>query len=100
MVGKFHALFLGTIFLAGCQTGSIGPSPEETIPCNECSDSPRFRSQCCYYGRKDLVGRVYFDFDGAKMSDGDRQSLKSVAAELNAYPERGVLLMGFCDGKG
>ncbi|MDR2664215.1 MAG: OmpA family protein [Puniceicoccales bacterium] len=99
MVRRFCVLLLGSIFLAGCQTVPIGPTPEETVCSEECGDSAHFRSRCAY-GRKGLVGRVHFDFDGAKVSEGDRQALKSVALELNNYPERGVLLAGFYDGKG
>jgi outer membrane protein OmpA-like peptidoglycan-associated protein len=88
--------------LVGCGTTKKGPSPELTICCYDCEDTPHYR--CCKsggdYGHKDLVGQVFFGVDDVKLGDDDKYTLRAVAAELNGYPERGVLLVGYCDGKG
>ncbi|MDR2667953.1 MAG: OmpA family protein [Puniceicoccales bacterium] len=90
------------LLLSGCGSTQTGPSPELTVCGYGCEDTAHYRSSkdCHDYGRKDLVGQVFFGVDDVKLGDDDKYTLRAVIAELNSYPERGVLLVGYCDGKG
>ena len=90
------------LLLSGCGSTQPGPSPESTIYCCSCEDSAHYRcdKDGRAYGHKDLVGQVFFGVDDVKLGDDDKYTLRAVAAELNSYPERDVLLVGYCDGKG
>ncbi|MDR1436460.1 MAG: OmpA family protein [Puniceicoccales bacterium] len=104
MVKYVHSLAMVSLALAlaGCKTVSPGPSPEATLCSCDCEDTAHYRRQngSFAYGSKDLVGQVFFAVDDVKLDDDDRRTIKAVAVELNNYPERGVLLVGYCDSKG
>jgi OOP family OmpA-OmpF porin len=60
----------------------------------------RFHAPGGDYGHRDLLGQVFFAFDGATIGAEDKELLRGIAAELNAHPERTVTLIGYSDWQG
>ncbi|MDR3117730.1 MAG: OmpA family protein [Puniceicoccales bacterium] len=94
MARIFAALGL-TLLLGGC-AGVSPPTPEQTLG-GEVGDTAHYRLSGEDYGPGDLLGQVFFTFDGAGVGADDLPLLHTIAAGLCEFPDRTVTLVGYCD---
>lgn len=101
------SLFLLGLALSVTSVGCVsheGPTPEQTLT-GSSYDWASYKSESEVreygdYAQKDIVGQVFFSFDGSTLSTEDRRALDIMAEKIksSAYPQ--ILVIGYSDGRG
>jgi outer membrane protein OmpA-like peptidoglycan-associated protein len=95
IVARCFATLGLALLVGGCATVPP-PTPEQTLGREE-GNTAHYRSSVEDYGPGDLLGQVFFTFDGAGVGAEDLPLLHSIAVNLCEFPDRTVTLVGYCD---
>jgi peptidoglycan-associated lipoprotein len=76
------------------------PSADQTLSSGDGAETVYFRLRDGDYTQKDLLGQVFFSFDGSSIGADDLPLIRSIATTLREFPDRTVMLVGYCDWYG
>lgn len=101
------SLFLLSLALtavsAGCASHE-GPTPEQTLTGGSYDwASYKSESEIREYGdysQRDILGQVFFSFDGSTLSTEDRRALDVMAEKIKSSAYSQILIIGYSDARG